>query len=656
LYGIWWFFQVADELNAAFDEERYNVPKELVLSVVTCGLWGLYLQWRLAEDTVALQKSRGLSPKLEAWMLFATGFVGLFPFFLQAMLNETWQQGVSVGAGAAAGGSSGAAAGGTASSTPTEREPSEMSEDWLARFEAMVDEMKDHERVAITHQWVGEPASDEDIAAVEEELGFELDQRIKTFYKQADGLQFRWMDRLDNTFVAERDEGTTTVRESYICGDNDDAMGVIDLLPLREALVDADYEERIWFDWMEDNETEFRGDDHNLLEFSKQIRPFDRYSFYNSTAFWLGDGEPGTTVIMGDDHDATFTDSRITDLASYLELVLAHRGMPQPRRDELGKYAGHREPRVVFESGDFEQSPLPLGELLPDRSHLLTDEDLQSDEPVRVTVTASGNEVRGTVLGVEDAPDAPSHWSRPTEFVEVDFDIGPVGYVVRPSVHVLRREDVYERALEDPAGFLSQAASVSSQERAEKLGKIGTGDNSSTGYRIETDDGEIDFLVNWHAKRYIALVGELETPEALDALLTVVEALLEDGLDTSNTVSGQDEAYDPEEFENARTVNNGKLIGTLNGAIGVLLMESFNEDAYDSVRSRFGDGIADRLAAVADELEGEQLNYSDFPMVEFFAAAVDGFPGSTEIQERDIGTGYNSEDFGLEPGRPILSG
>jgi hypothetical protein len=85
-------------------------------------------------------------------------------------------------------------------------------------------------------------------------------------------------------------------------------------------------------------------------------------------------------------------------------------------------------------------------------------------------------------------------------------------------------------------------------------------------------------------------------------------------------------------------------------------MESNNEQAYESVRARFGDDIADRLAGVAAALEGKTLNYSDFPMVDFFAAAVDGFPGATQLQERDIGTGYNSEDFGLEPGRPILSG
>ncbi|MGM0556342.1 MAG: DUF4234 domain-containing protein [Myxococcota bacterium] len=654
LYGIYWFFQIVEDINGALGEERFNPFKELVLSVVTCGAWGLWLQWRLSETAVELQRSRGIQPKLEPWMLFLTGLVGLFPFFMQAMLNETWQQaGTSVaGAGAATSG------GGGGGAPTTERDPAEMSDDWVDRFEAMVDEMREHPRVAITHYWVGEPATDADIQAVEEELGFEFDERIKSFYKQANGLQFRWMDKLDSTYVEERDSQTTTTRERHISGDNDDAMGVIDILPLRETFVDTDYEDRIWFDWMNDSETEFRGDEWNLLEFSKNIRPFDPYSFYNSTAFFLGDGEPGTTVIMGDDHDATFTDSRITDLASYLELVLAHRGRPQPRRDEFGEYAGHRKPRVVIEESDFDQSPLPLDEVLPDRSYLLTDEDLQSGEPVRVSARtgSGGGEVRGTVLGVEDAPTSPMHWSQPTEFVEVDFDMGPVGYVVRPSTHVLRREDVYEQAVQDPAAFLKDIAGASSEERAEKLGKIGAGDNSSTGYRIETDEGEIDFLVNFHANRYVALLGGLETSEAVDALLSVIEALIEDGLDTSVSVSGQDDAYDPEEFEGAKTVTNGKLVGTLNGALGVLLMESYNDEPYDSVRAKFGDGIADRLAAVADALEGEKLNYSDFPMVEFFAAAVDDFPGSTELQVRDIGTGYDSEDFGLEPGRPILSG
>jgi hypothetical protein len=85
-------------------------------------------------------------------------------------------------------------------------------------------------------------------------------------------------------------------------------------------------------------------------------------------------------------------------------------------------------------------------------------------------------------------------------------------------------------------------------------------------------------------------------------------------------------------------------------------MERYNEQPYASIADEFGEETAGRIAALVGQLDGEQLNYQDFPMVEFFAAALEEFPGGTELQVRRLG-GYKSEQFGLEPeGLPVLSG
>jgi hypothetical protein len=226
---------------------------------------------------------------------------------------------------------------------------------------------------------------------------------------------------------------------------------------------------------------------------------------------------------------------------------------------------------------------------------------------------------------------------------------------VRRAAAVIRNDDVYEGAIGDPAGFFDRLSGASADERASQLARIGPGDASSTMYRIETDGDEMDVTVNMHAQRFLALVDDLDAPEALDRLLGVTEQLIAEGIDESYMVDG-DGAYDAEDFGGTKAVTNGELVGTLVGAIGVLLLETYNQEPYASVRAQFGDGFADRLAAVTEKLDGEQLNYRDFPMVEFFSAAIDDFPGSTEIQIRDFG-GYSAGDFGFpEEEAPVLSG
>jgi hypothetical protein len=655
LYGLVWFFKIAEELNEAFGEKRFPPGKELALSIVTCGLWGLWLYWRLSEAAVELQKERGLSPKLESWMLFASAFVGFFPFFMQAMLNEVWTRGgrLDIGGGGSGGRDN------SADDDP-EPEPSDMAGDFVERFKAMVDELKEHPRVAVTHYWVGEPVSEEDIAEVEEALGFELDAQIKDFYRQADGLQVRWMDRLGESYVADRDDEMSTERGTYICGDNDDAMGVIDILPLREVFL-TDQEGMLYHDWMEDSDTEFRGESLNLMEFSKAIHPFENFSFYNSAAFYAGDEEPGITVVVGDDHNATFTSSRITDFASYLEFSLAHRGQPEPRRETLVQWGGDKKPRLVFTAEEYGRNVIPLEQMLPDRSYLLTDEDLASDEPVRATVTCGSvtGATRATVIDVVDAPTAPTYWRRGTDFVKVDFDLTGIGFVARKSLAVLRRTDIYEEARQDVAAFFSQLAEAPSDEQAETLAKICPAGPSSTMYNIEREgDGEpMKVVFDAHTHRYVALLNELDTEEAMKLILPIIEGLVIDGLDNSVTVKDDDQrAYDPSAFKAAQSVTYAKVVRPLWAAVATWLIEDFNAEPYENIAARYGDDVAAQIKRIVEALDGVTVNMSDFPLLDFFTAALEKFPGSVELQVRRIGSGYTSDKFGLdEEELPVLS-
>lgn len=99
IYGLIWFFAVCDDVNKGLGREEFNAVKEIALTIVTCGMWGLWFQWRLAEKVVELQKAWGVEPEMEAVMLFIMNFVYLGPFFLQKSLNNAWENGTPGGAG-----------------------------------------------------------------------------------------------------------------------------------------------------------------------------------------------------------------------------------------------------------------------------------------------------------------------------------------------------------------------------------------------------------------------------------------------------------------------------------------------------------------------------------------------------------------------------
>ena len=65
--------------------------------------------------------------------------------------------------------------------------------DFMERFSVMVDELLLDPRVLVTNYCVGEPASEATIQQVEAALGWALHESIKSFFRQANGLQLRWL-------------------------------------------------------------------------------------------------------------------------------------------------------------------------------------------------------------------------------------------------------------------------------------------------------------------------------------------------------------------------------------------------------------------------------------------------------------------------------
>lgn len=99
LYALYWLFVTVEEVNKGLGEERFNFIKEIALSILTCGIWGIWFQWRFAEAVCELQSKWGVKPEMDAPIMFILALFGLGPLFFQMGLNKAWEQGSAGGSG-----------------------------------------------------------------------------------------------------------------------------------------------------------------------------------------------------------------------------------------------------------------------------------------------------------------------------------------------------------------------------------------------------------------------------------------------------------------------------------------------------------------------------------------------------------------------------
>ncbi len=214
---------------------------------------------------------------------------------------------------------------------------------YLARFSKMVEDLQNHPKVQVTHFHLFPPATDKQILFVEEKLGYSLDENIKSFYQQTNGLQLLWIYKTNEQFDESKHISHTQTLDfnrQYFNYYPED--GAVMIRPIEQVFL-SDWKEQIYFDFMSnDNQETFMGNIYGELEFSQKIKPFDSFNKYYDMAFFL-DGSSNPPVILGDDHQACYTDSKVTDFASYLEFILANKGAIYRRKGFYSEYAGHKK-------------------------------------------------------------------------------------------------------------------------------------------------------------------------------------------------------------------------------------------------------------------------------------------------------------------------
>ncbi|MBI2895509.1 MAG: DUF4234 domain-containing protein [Deltaproteobacteria bacterium] len=93
LYGLLWLWQVGTELEQHLGRDDVNPGLDVLFTVLTVGLWGIYLMYRYPQLLIEAQRKAGLAPhdvSVVSVILAALGLPYVSMVLIQIELNKVW--------------------------------------------------------------------------------------------------------------------------------------------------------------------------------------------------------------------------------------------------------------------------------------------------------------------------------------------------------------------------------------------------------------------------------------------------------------------------------------------------------------------------------------------------------------------------------------
>ena len=229
---------------------------------------------------------------------------------------------------------------------------------YVERFEAMVEELRRHPRLEVVEFTLNPPATAEVFRQVEEKLKAKAAEPLREFYGRANGMKLRWKIKSGLSEAELEEVRAESSDYSIESSENTDIpFAQINLIPLEEALVTRRWEE---FEEAEDDEEfEFQGQTYLVREFGARVRPFDLFSTYNAMAFVTEEGKGDLPAMLLGDYYVEWSHSRLTDFASYMEMLLATRGIVKAREQVYGEYRGDLKPPLLTGADYWTEERIP---------------------------------------------------------------------------------------------------------------------------------------------------------------------------------------------------------------------------------------------------------------------------------------------------------
>lgn len=218
-----------------------------------------------------------------------------------------------------------------------------MMSDYLKRFDAMAKELAETEHVEVVEFMLGPPAPDSVLSRVEELLGAPIASEIRDFYSETNGLKLHWQIK-PNVSPGVAEELRAKSKDYYV--EIAEYVGapfaIVNILSLEESLLKSRWEQ------LEPIASEpgidFNDKSYTGAEFVTRLKPFDILRDEFCMAFFVEEGSGDPPVLLLTEGWTEWADSRPTNFGSYIEMLLATRGIAEARVKIFSKEGGDGQP------------------------------------------------------------------------------------------------------------------------------------------------------------------------------------------------------------------------------------------------------------------------------------------------------------------------
>lgn len=214
------------------------------------------------------------------------------------------------------------------------------TKNYIEAFNNLARELARHSKIELLGYHTFAPLTELELEALEAKYNCQLDDTIRRFYTQTNGLQLRWMFKDNPAYRTDKyppfHRSTAPVGWDYTAESFGKENGCALLLPLEEVLRNVVSPNVYQEDITLGNKS------YSTIDFHTCIRPFDNFSYYCNMAFFLPKGQ-SPLVLLGDEVGTCFKDSRWTSFATYLDFILASKAFGRRRKEFFGLTEGYKK-------------------------------------------------------------------------------------------------------------------------------------------------------------------------------------------------------------------------------------------------------------------------------------------------------------------------
>lgn len=185
--------------------------------------------------------------------------------------------------------------------------------DYLNRFRQMVEKIREHKFVDNLRFWTFEPLSGETIQEIESALGYPIDEYVKAFFKQTNGLHLGWYSKLGYCDFYGYEEKSGAVPGTWYVGfdETEKCEGYAAILPL-DGIINPKLRLLDEINPYYKREGDIPG---------SRLHYLDKFESFTDTCIYLN-GRSEFGVVFGEDHGAVYRPKDDYSFKEYMEGIL----------------------------------------------------------------------------------------------------------------------------------------------------------------------------------------------------------------------------------------------------------------------------------------------------------------------------------------------